>query len=79
RCIGNVAAIFIAEGWSNRNVGCLSYAGEFRTLVDILYQLVPEMQMSTAIICGFPGETDDDFAQTLDLIRNYKFSQEHIS
>ncbi|KAF6171275.1 hypothetical protein GIB67_036943 [Kingdonia uniflora] len=52
---------------------------EFRTVVDTLYQLVPEMQIATAIICGFPGETEEDFAQTLDLIRDYKFPQVHIS
>ncbi|KAF6139393.1 hypothetical protein GIB67_026235 [Kingdonia uniflora] len=53
--------------------------GKFRTVVDTLYQLVPEMQIATDIICGFPGETEEDFAQTLDLIRDYKFPQVHIS
>ncbi|KAF6159326.1 hypothetical protein GIB67_032097 [Kingdonia uniflora] len=36
--------------------------GEFRTVVDTLYQLVPEIQIVTAIICGFIGETEEDFA-----------------
>lgn len=27
----------------------------------------------------FSGETDEDFAQTVDLIKEYKFSQVHIS
>ncbi|KAF6143711.1 hypothetical protein GIB67_021721 [Kingdonia uniflora] len=53
--------------------------GEFRTVVDTLYQLVPKMQIATAIICGYPGEMEEDFAQTLDLIRDYKFPQIHIS
>ncbi|KAF6174780.1 hypothetical protein GIB67_031304 [Kingdonia uniflora] len=53
--------------------------GEFKTVVDTFYQFVPEMQIATAIICGFPGETEEDFAQTLDLIRDYKFPQVHIS
>lgn len=52
---------------------------EFRTVVDILTELVPGMQIATDIICGFPGETDEDFAQTVSLIKEYKFPQVHIS
>lgn len=53
--------------------------GDFRAVVDTLYRLVPEMQIATDIICGFPGETDEDFAQTIDLIKEYKFPHVHIS
>ncbi|KAJ1388575.1 TRAM domain [Sesbania bispinosa] len=53
--------------------------GEFRTVIDTLTELVPEMQIATDIICGFPGETDEDFAQTVNLIKEYKFPQVHIS
>ncbi|XAR57488.1 tRNA (N6-L-threonylcarbamoyladenosine37-C2)-methylthiotransferase [Bertholletia excelsa] len=53
--------------------------GEFRTVVDTLYELVPGMQIATDIICGFPGETDEDFAQTVSLVEEYKFPQVHIS
>ncbi|KAG5001109.1 hypothetical protein JHK87_022181 [Glycine soja] len=45
---------------------------EFRTVVDTLTELVPEMQIATDIICRFPGETDEDFVQTVNL-------QVHIS
>uniref|UniRef100_A0A7N0RCX6 Threonylcarbamoyladenosine tRNA methylthiotransferase n=1 Tax=Kalanchoe fedtschenkoi TaxID=63787 RepID=A0A7N0RCX6_KALFE len=54
-------------------------ASDFRTVVDTLIELVPGMQIATDIICGFPGETDEDFAQTVALIKDYKFSQVHIS
>ncbi|XP_057469805.1 uncharacterized protein LOC130758852 isoform X2 [Actinidia eriantha] len=53
--------------------------GEFRTVVDTLTELVPGMQIATDIICGFPGESEEDFAQTVRLIEEYKFSQVHIS
>ncbi|GAB2217533.1 hypothetical protein Droror1_Dr00000730 [Drosera rotundifolia] len=52
---------------------------EFRTVVDTLTELVSGMQIATDIICGFPGETDEDFSQTVELIKDYKFSQVHIS
>lgn len=52
---------------------------EFKIVVDTLIKLVPGMQIATDIICGFPGETDDDFAQTVELIKEYKFAQVHIS
>ncbi|KAF3944968.1 hypothetical protein ACB098_01G122800 [Castanea mollissima] len=52
---------------------------EFRTVVDTLTELVPGMQIATDIICGFPGETDEDFAQTVSLVKEYKFPQVHIS
>ncbi|KAL2467598.1 Methylthiotransferase [Forsythia ovata] len=53
--------------------------GEFRTVVDTLTEMVPGMQIATDIICGFPGETDEDFEQTVNLIKEYKFAQVHIS
>uniref|UniRef100_A0A1D1YPZ1 Threonylcarbamoyladenosine tRNA methylthiotransferase n=1 Tax=Anthurium amnicola TaxID=1678845 RepID=A0A1D1YPZ1_9ARAE len=52
---------------------------DFRTVVDTLTQLVPGMQIATDIICGFPGETAEDFAQTVSLVEEYKFPQVHIS
>ncbi|XP_042063044.1 threonylcarbamoyladenosine tRNA methylthiotransferase-like [Salvia splendens] len=53
--------------------------GEFRKVVDTLIELVPGMQIATDIICGFPGETDEDFVETVNLIKEYKLPQVHIS
>lgn len=52
---------------------------EFKKVVDTLTELVPGMQIATDIICGFPGESDEDFAQTVNLVKEYKFPQLHIS
>ncbi|BBN00376.1 hypothetical protein Mp_1g28610 [Marchantia polymorpha subsp. ruderalis] len=52
---------------------------EFRQVADTLLRLVPEIHIATDIICGFPGETLEDFEQTVALIQEYKFPQVHIS
>lgn len=42
-------------------------------LVERLRDSVPGIALSTDMIVGFPGETDDDFADTLDLVRRSRF------
>lgn len=46
---------------------------DFTHLVDYLKERVPGITIATDIICGFPGETDEDFEQTLALVRRYRF------
>ncbi|EMS55517.1 CDK5 regulatory subunit-associated protein 1-like 1 [Triticum urartu] len=52
---------------------------EFRMVVGTLCELVQGMQIATDIICGFPGETDEDFVETVNLIKEYQLPQVHIS
>jgi tRNA-2-methylthio-N6-dimethylallyladenosine synthase len=42
-------------------------------LVDELRAAIPDLALTTDIIVGFPGETDDDFCQTLDLVEEVRF------
>jgi tRNA-2-methylthio-N6-dimethylallyladenosine synthase len=42
---------------------------EFLSVVDRLQQRIPDLAMTTDVIAGFCGETDDDFQKTLDLMR----------
>src|SRR5258706_12170282 len=37
-------------------------------LIDELRETVPDIALSTDLIVGFPGETDEDFAQTVDMV-----------
>ncbi|MCO5581564.1 hypothetical protein L7F22_035452 [Adiantum nelumboides] len=53
--------------------------GDFRIVVDTLLKLVPGVEIATDVICGFPGETEDDFEKTIELIEQYRFPQVHIS
>lgn len=51
------------------------YAVEsYRALVAELRQARPTIALSTDIIVGFPGESDADFAATLDLLREIRFA-----
>ncbi|XP_072572856.1 threonylcarbamoyladenosine tRNA methylthiotransferase [Paramormyrops kingsleyae] len=46
---------------------------DFRRVVDFLAERVPGITIATDIICGFPGETDADFRETLALVEEYRF------
>ena len=54
-------------------------SGEFRQVANYLLKHVPGMTIATDIICGFPGETDEDFEQTLALVNQYEFPILNIS
>ncbi len=42
--------------------------------VDILRKYIPDCAITTDLIVGFPGETEEDFRQTLDLVKRVNFS-----
>lgn len=48
---------------------------EYRRIIDRLRAVRPGMAFSSDFIIGFPGETDQDFAATLDLVRSTGFAQ----
>lgn len=47
---------------------------DFLRLVDSIYTAMPDIALSTDIIVGFPGETEEDFKQTLSLVQQVGFS-----
>ncbi|XP_073099830.1 uncharacterized protein [Elaeis guineensis] len=57
---------------------CEYIVNEFGKL-GTLIELVPGMQIATDIICGFPGDTDEEFTKIVSLIKDYQFPQVHIS
>ena len=52
-------------------------ADRFRALVERLYAAVPGLALSTDVIAGFPGETDAEFQETLELARACRFAKIH--
>ena len=45
----------------------------FFSIFVLLFSRVPGITLATDIICGFPGETDQDFQETVKLVEEYKF------
>jgi tRNA-2-methylthio-N6-dimethylallyladenosine synthase len=45
----------------------------YLSLVQDIYTHVPSVSLTTDIIVGFPGETEADFSETLDLVRKARF------
>jgi len=48
---------------------------EYFEIVDKLLSVRPDMALSSDFIVGFPGETDRDFEDTIDVVKKIKFSQ----
>lgn len=46
---------------------------EFEELVTRLKAAIPDITIATDIIVGFPGETDEDFEKTMQVLEKYKF------
>ena len=45
----------------------------FLSLVQRIRDILPDVGISTDIIVGFPGETDEDFGQTIEVMNEVKF------
>lgn len=48
---------------------------QYLELVDKIRSRIPNVTFSTDIIVGFPGETDEEFEDTLDVVRKVNFEQ----
>ena len=48
-------------------------------LVGQIRSAITDVSLSTDIIVGFPGETDEQFAKTMDVLRQLRFDKVHIA
>ncbi len=50
----------------------------FRELVAAARSVMPEAAVTTDVIAGFPGESEEEFAETLDFVREMGFAGGHV-
>jgi threonylcarbamoyladenosine tRNA methylthiotransferase MtaB len=51
---------------------------EYRKKVDLVREYMPNAGITTDIIVGFPGETEEDFKKTYDFVKDIGFSRIHV-
>ena len=47
---------------------------DYLTLVSKIKEAMPNISLTTDIIIGFPGETEEDFLDTLDVVRQVRYA-----
>ncbi len=52
-------------------------AAQFKAMCDRIKSAVPDFNITTDVIVGFPGETEEDFAESAELCREIGFSHIH--
>lgn len=61
-----------------RRMGRPIKVGAFVGLVDRARAISPEIAITTDLITGFPGETAEDFAETMRVVREVRFARLHV-
>ncbi len=51
---------------------------EFMSIVEKTRSIRPNISLTTDVIVGFPGETEEDFKETLDFCRKVDFAKIHV-
>lgn len=68
---GSNAVIKAMNRWYTRE--------EYMALIEKIRAAIPEITITTDIIVGFPGETEEQFEDTMDLARKVKFAGAYIA
>ena len=51
---------------------------EFKQMVTNIRNIIPNVALTTDVIVGFPSETDNEFEEMYDFIKEIEFSEMHI-
>jgi threonylcarbamoyladenosine tRNA methylthiotransferase MtaB len=53
-------------------------ASDFAGTLEMIYRELPAAAITTDVITGFPGESEQDFSETRDFLERYRFSKVHV-
>lgn len=62
-----------------RRMGRHYTVAQYRTLISTIRERIPGCSIATDVIVGFPGETDEQFGATYDLLASLRFDVVHIA
>ena len=51
---------------------------QYKEIVDKLRKEIPNVAITTDVIVGFPGETEEEFEKTYNFLKDIELSQMHI-
>ncbi|HHZ00212.1 MAG TPA: tRNA (N(6)-L-threonylcarbamoyladenosine(37)-C(2))-methylthiotransferase MtaB [Sedimentibacter sp.] len=51
---------------------------EYKNKVDLIRKIMPDAGITTDIIVGFPGESDEEFNETVEFVKDIRFSRIHV-
>jgi threonylcarbamoyladenosine tRNA methylthiotransferase MtaB len=51
---------------------------KYEALIHQIHELLPDATITTDVIVGFPGETEDEFSESLDYVKRMGFSGGHV-
>ncbi|MCK5305950.1 MAG: tRNA (N6-isopentenyl adenosine(37)-C2)-methylthiotransferase MiaB [Candidatus Omnitrophica bacterium] len=69
------------QSGSDRILKCMNrkYSkDDYLRKIELLRKIVPGCSLSTDIIVGYPGETDEDFRQTVEIIKQVRYDTAYI-
>jgi threonylcarbamoyladenosine tRNA methylthiotransferase MtaB len=53
-------------------------AEQYKNKVELIRKYMPNAGITTDIIVGFPGETEEEFKETLEFVKEIRFSRIHV-